>query len=936
MARHSTNRTGGNSLVRPGPWPRHLQRFALGLLGLILLMPTLSQSQENPRRRPSGGADTIPTLGLEQGISTFDTPAFGLGLVNASQTVAALQPKGADGFDFTPADWLERRNRNGFFHLGDLTLRLRNAGSDIWREYSTAVDRKPVEPFEVSGATLAAADLASTLPQEIPLSVRRYWEVVDGELALRFELENRTFDTVEIGALGIPMIFNNILQDRTLVEAHAVSSFHDPYIGQDAGYLQVARLTGLGHTLVVVPMEGTPFEAYNPLLSDPTRRGVTFEGFFEWVAHSQAFAEEEWSEAEPWNPPTSISLSPGETRSYGVVFLVADGLRDIESTLLEHGRPVAVGIPGYVLPTDLKGRLFLKAGSEIRNVQVDPAGALTLTQTEATDGGWYAFDVQGHRWGRARVAVTYDDGTRQAIHYKVIKSETQVVADMGRFLTTESWYENPDDPFGRSPSVITYDYEEKRHVTEDNRAWVAGLGDEGGGGAWLAAIMKQLVQPDPGELEKMQRFVDGVIWGGLQYAEGERQFGVRKSMFYYEPEEMPEGTYSEEVRYGGWASWSKDEALSVVRSYNYPHVAALHWVLYRLARNHEGLVTNHSWDWYLERAYQTGEAMVRHAPRYAQFGQMGGTVFILILQDLRREGWTEEADALDATMRGRAEIWRALGYPFGSEMPWDSTGQEEVYGWSKYFGFDEKALVTLNAILAYMPTVPHWGYNGSARRYWDFQYAGKLKRVERQLHHYGSGLNAIPVLSEYRDHPQDFYLLRVGYGGVMGTLANITQDGFPPAAFHSYPSTLRIDGITGDYGPGFLGHAINTGTYLAHHPEFGWLAFGGNATVEGDIVRVRPLDSARSRVYLASLGLWLTLDVGTFEEVEVSPDGVRVTLASATEYTPRALLRVEQPGDVEGVGVFGPGEGFEMERGAFVVPLSTGLTEVVLRPQTGR
>ena len=290
----------------------------------------------------------------------------------------------------------------------------------------------------------------------------------------------------------------------------------------------------------------------------------------------------------------------------------------------------------------------------------------------------------------------------------------------------------------------------------------------------------------------------------------------------------------------------------------------------------------------------------------------------------------EQAEALEATMLARAETWRSLGYPFGSEMPWDSTGQEEVYGWSRYFGFHQKALVTLNAILAYMPTVPHWGYNGSARRYWDFQYAGKLRRIERQLHHYGSALNAIPVLSEYRRHPDDTYLLRLGYAGMMGALANITEDGFPPAAFHSYPSTLRIDGITGDYGPGFLGHALNTGVFLTRDPEFGWLAFGGNLEVEGEAIRLRPLDSARSRVFLAPLGLWLTLDAGTFQEVNISPEGVRLVLGPATRYTPVALLRIEHA--VEADRAFSPSASLEMERGAFMVPLGEGPTEVILRP----
>jgi len=276
---------------------------------------------------------------------------------------------------------------------------------------------------------------------------------------------------------------------------------------------------------------------------------------------------------------------------------------------------------------------------------------------------------------------------------------------------------------------------------------------------------------------------------------------------------------------------------------------------------------------------------------------------------------------LEETMRGRADIWRELSYPFGSEMPWDSTGQEEVYGWSKYFGYDDKADVTLNAILGYMPTVPHWGYNGSARRYWDFQYAGKTRRVERQLHHYGSGLNAIPVLAEFREHPDDLYLLRVGHAGAMGAIANITEDGFGPSGFHAYPSTLRIDGYSGDYGPGFFGHAVNTGTYVTYDDDLGWLAFGGNIWVEDTGVRIEPLDAARSRLYFAPLGLWLTLDAGAFQHVEVNGEGLHVTLSPATDFTTAARLRIRQPVELEGVGGFSLSEELPIERGAYVIAL---------------
>src|SRR5262252_8516533 len=173
-----------------------------------------------------------PTLGLEAGYLDFDTPDFKLKLVKASQTIAALQPKGADGFDFTPADRLERRAANGYHHLGDLTLRLRTSTSGPWQKYDTAEARKPVQTLPASGDALAVSDLAATLPADIPLQITRSWLLDKGHLVLRFEIRNKTAAPVQIGAFGIPVIFNNMLTGRNLKEAHEKCSFFDPYIGQ--------------------------------------------------------------------------------------------------------------------------------------------------------------------------------------------------------------------------------------------------------------------------------------------------------------------------------------------------------------------------------------------------------------------------------------------------------------------------------------------------------------------------------------------------------------------------------------------------------------------------------------------------------------------------------------------------------------------------------
>jgi len=257
-----------------------------------------------------------------------------------------------------------------------------------------------------------------------------------------------------------------------------------------------------------------------------------------------------------------------------------------------------------------------------------------------------------------------------------------------------------------------------------------------------------------------------------------------------------------------------------------------------------------------------------------------------------------------------------------------------VYAWTKYFGYSDKADVTLNAILGYDPAIPHWGYNGSARRYWDFIFAAKDRRLERQLHHYGSGLNAIPLLSEFREHPSDFYLLRVGYGGTMGALTDIDEEGFAAAAFHSFPDLLKPDPYTGDYGPNFFGHAWNTGTYLVNHREYGWLAFGGNVKLRDGVVTVTPHDSSRQRIFVAPLGLWLTLDAGTFDALDFDPNTgiVRVGLTRSNEFTPAARLRVEQPAKTYGKVTYVATSALNSERGSYVVPLGNATTWVQLAP----
>ncbi|OSC98881.1 hypothetical protein PYCCODRAFT_1480292 [Trametes coccinea BRFM310] len=886
-------------------------------------------------------AQSSGTLGLQDGFLNFTTPTFNVQLVKDSQTLYSLQTKGngsSGGFNFIPSDVMSQRQSNGNYHLGDLTFRARVVGSSAWTSGDTAAQRHNVAALSATGDTLAAANLSPTLSGTPLLNITRRWVLSNGNLELLFDVTNSQKQAVEIGALGAPLEFNNIFTGRTAAQTNELCSLFDPYIGQDAGYVQVTPLLGTLPPLLVLPVGKSPLEGWR-FLPESTSTSLayqsqTFEGLYEWQFHTLAYAENEWKNVTPWNTPSSATLQPGETRTYGLRFVLAPSIRGIESALQAAERPVAVGVPGYILPSDKTGKLFLSFSSAVESLSVSPAGALSWTKnSDAKSSSWVGYDITPHTWGRSRLTVTYADGTVQTVHYYVTHPAVQVLADLGNFLTTESWFDDPSDPFHRSPSVISYDREVNAPVKDDPRAWIPGLSDEAGAGSWLAASVKQFAQPNAAEVAKMEEFINQTLWGSVQNSDGT----VKKSVYFYQPALVPNYDYPSSINWGNWWSWNQAASYATDRAYDYVHVIAAYWSLYRVARNYPDLVKTHTWEWYLNQAVMTIATMTNGRVGYADDGLMEETVIRYLLDDLQREGLTANATLVESRMRARENVWAGERYPFGSEMAWDSTGQEGVYAWATYFNDSTTAINALNSILAYQPTVAHWGYNGNARRYWDNVYGGKLQRIERQIHHYGSGLNAIPLISQFRATPTDYYLLRVGFGGLSGPLSNVDQGGFAAASFHSFADTLKWDGYSGDYGPNFVGHALEMGTYIVDHPDFGWQAFGGNVVATTPTVRVQTLDSLRRRVFIAPIGAWLTLDAGAFEEVDYDPTMRSAVLTivpaapgvNGAAPAPNARLVVANTA-ANGLGVLKPTQSLKQDAGAWVVPFQGGKATVTL------
>ncbi len=640
------------------------------------------------------------TLGLANGYKNLSTTNFDFDLVQDAQVLSSIRPSGGS-FDFSPSKFLQYRAADGQYHVGDINFRYRLSSTGEWINASTASSRQAVEDVPSTEA-LSGANLAKTLPDSFPLDVTRWWTNIDGDLGLTFTLNNTNDEAVELGSLGLPIEFNSIFYNYEADEALENCSLIDPYIGLGGGYVQVTPTRGTGDALVITPLGDTQFEAWN-FLEEPTDgelpyHSQVFEGFYEWQVLTKAHAEQEWADVEPWNEPTSRTLKPGDSWTVGLrLSLVKDGIRGIGDVVEATGTPHAVGVPGYIIPSDLEASLYLFTNKTVANMTTSPVQSFDITKGNASK--LWKLKPQSGIWGRVRLSITYGDGVVQTVHYYITDSASEAVGKLGSFFTTEAWFNESSDPFGRSPSVITYDRIAEKQVDQDPRVWIAGLMDEGGSGAWLATLMKQAIQPEPAEIKKLEQFIDETLWGDIQVKDDQTGptntsadiYGVRKSAFFYEPSYVADYEYQSDINWGNWWSWNRADSYSVDgRAYNYVHVTAAYWAMYRVARAYPDSVTSHDWEWYLNQAYETvmrcyvQDQSGNYIVGYALVGLMGETVWGELLNDLQRENQTEKVSKLETVMQDRVDYWDTLPAPFGSEQAWDSTGQEGVYYWTRY------------------------------------------------------------------------------------------------------------------------------------------------------------------------------------------------------------------------------------------------------------
>jgi hypothetical protein len=138
---------------------------------------------------------------------------------------------------------------------------------------------------------------------------------------------------------------------------------------------------------------------------------------------------------------------------------------------------------------------------------------------------------------------------------------------------------------------------------------------------------------------------------------------VKKSVYYYEPSLQPNYDYPSDIQWGNWWSWNRQNAYLTDRAYDYVHVVAAWWALYRVARNYPSVATAQTWEYYLNQATSTVLRLNPSSVGYVNVGLMGETVFRYLLDDLQREGLDSDASDVEDLMRSRWQVWQNEAFP---------------------------------------------------------------------------------------------------------------------------------------------------------------------------------------------------------------------------------------------------------------------------------
>lgn len=738
----------------------------------------------------------------------------------------------------------------------------------------------------------------------------------NGMIIWLVRLENISDETIIFTDVNIPLLMNQYFRKDDDYKYERCMLRHT-CITRHSSYLYWEKSSGNPPVLLFVPLSDGVFMELRQEKEDKLF-GPRFGDGFGYEGMVRVYAV---------NKENQFPLKPGEARElkFGLAFLRDEG--QINDFLNRNYLITLKAVPGMVGPINSEFYVMTRPVS----ARVATVRAEDRILESAVQNGWRVSRIRFGAYGKRKVTVEKDGNT--AVYCFFI---TEPVKDMidghAGFIARNHQETDESDPCYHG--LLMWDMVNKRRINSSFNPyfedWWSGGSDDPGLASGLFLAEKNVYRAVEEEIDVLNAYVEDFILGRLTQQPGWRVHRMVPWFTMFEP----------------WAGRGADD---VWRAFNYVHVINVMYDMYRIQKLHHYAHLRESGE-YLKMAYEYTKAMFNYwmFPKgvgASEFGNMGEMTLPLFLsQALKREGYTQEAAEMAAIFDKKAHYFHSKEFPFGSEMVYDSTAFEAVYGYGKRIGSDHIMRSAARASYSNRGKQPVWFlYNTDLRAGGDTGWNSS----------YMTQLGAYPILDYTLDqgHIDEDWILSY-YGAFLSgwliynsggywspekenrgatgwiTIASLIdhtgqppEEGRPKNGKLGMPLSKGCVVLSGEAGIGFFGALRTACSIVMEHSVLGRIGLGCSLESGAKEEIIRPEDGLSVRVYHVP-GRWKAQTQGGYiREIRITEDEIRMEVVSlCAEGVHLIISSIPRPGKGQRVLFEEHFKGQENERSLALIP----------------
>lgn len=723
---------------------------------------------------------------------------------------------------------------------------------------------------------MATENKISAVSTGSKLTLTQEFEMKKDLLEWTICLENNSESAIKFLEVSLPLLMDQYFRnDNDFKYEHCV--LRHTCITGNSSYLYWEKSSGNEPILLMLPLGDTQFlnlekEQKDKLFGSQFGDGYGYEGLVRVHLVTQKTAVN--------LPSNSFVLEPSEKRVFRIGLTFLKSVEEISNVLEKQNQISLRAVPGIVGPIDTNFMIMTKPVDAIVNLNSEDK----ILETQIKNG-WKVSKVRFGEYGKRTVTVTCGEKIAQYCFF-VTEPVQKMIDEHARFVAENHFETDEQDPCYHA--LLMWDMTNKRRINSTFNPyfedWWTGGSDDPGLASGLFLAEKNVYRPQEKELQVLNLFVEDFIIKRLTEQPGWRVHRMVPWYTMFEP----------------WAGRGADD---VWRAFNYVHVINIMRDMYLIQKKNQIPYLRESTQ-YLKMAYEYTKAMFNYwmfpdgvgASEYGNMGEM--TLPLYLAQDLEKEGFVQEAAEMNAIFDKKAHFFASENFPFGSEMVYDSTAFEAVYGYGKRIQNEHIMKAAAKASFANRGKQPVWYlYNtdvrGGGDTEWNTSYMTQLGayplldytldeghlKEDWILSYYGAFLSGWLIYNSggyWNADPKNS-----GATGwiTMGKWINETN----AAVFKGddkkkmwMPYVKGCVSLSGEAGIGLFGALRSACSIVMDHSVLGRVGLGCMVSNEGEEEIIVPQDGLSMRVYHVPQHWKVEISAGEIQKIRVSDTTIEI------------------------------------------------------------